>query len=148
MEVDCPGTVHFPDGVFQDCRAVTLGYATMLQKRRFARRQANTTRDDPDVAVIGDNAFGNYFASSGASSSASSSRRGTRYQQVAPEPAGDEDALSVVSTATAAEDASLTPMERRRRRREQREQDMRARRVSAATTGDADAAPASARSHR
>ena len=59
MEVDSPGTIHFPDGVFQDCRAVTLGYATMLQKRRFARRQR--ADDNSIVGVIGDNAFGNFF---------------------------------------------------------------------------------------
>ena len=30
-ELDKPDIPHFPDGVFQDCRAVQLGYATMVQ---------------------------------------------------------------------------------------------------------------------
>ena len=30
-EADNPGVPHFPDGVFQDCRAVQMGYATMAR---------------------------------------------------------------------------------------------------------------------
>ena len=42
---------HFPDGVFQDCRAVQMGIATMMQKRRHARR---TGRSGPVNAAGAD----------------------------------------------------------------------------------------------
>ncbi|KAJ8604327.1 hypothetical protein CTAYLR_002490 [Chrysophaeum taylorii] len=121
-EVDSPGTCHFPDGVFQDCRAVKLGYATMLQKRRHARRQGNNNNNNPngrtaalvETGVIGDNAFGNFFQQQ------QQPARGPRRSQVAADPEGDDD-------------DRVSPTERRRRRREQRESNARSRRVAIET---------------
>lgn len=66
-EVDTSETVvHFPDGVFQDCRAVKLGYATMLQKRRHARRQGAERRRQSlgaSRAADDDGAYGTFFTS-------------------------------------------------------------------------------------
>ena len=50
-EADNPTVPHFPDGVFQDCRAVQMGIATMMQKRRHARR---TGRSGPVNAAGAD----------------------------------------------------------------------------------------------
>lgn len=112
-EVDSPGTVHFPSGVFQDCRAVQLGYATMLQKRRHvqhlnSRRRTAAHRNDLEVEVIGDDAFNNFLQIS------SHGRR--------PHPGQHERGSEAVG---------LSATERRRRRREQRESDARARRIRA-----------------
>ena len=61
-ELDKPDIPHFPDGVFQDCRAVQLGYATMVQKRRLTGRSGRRRRD---VAPLETDAtaglFGAYF---------------------------------------------------------------------------------------
>ncbi len=89
-ELDKPDIPHFPDGVFQDCRAVQLGYATMVQKRRLTGRSGRRRRD---VAPLETEAtaglFGAYF--------------GNAESPIQGEGFADE-----------------TPAERRRRRRRQR----------------------------
>ena len=89
-ELDKPDIPHFPDGVFQDCRAVQLGYATMVQKRRLTGRSGRRRRD---VAPLETDAtaglFGAYF--------------GNAQSPIQGEGFADE-----------------TPAERRRRRRRQR----------------------------
>ena len=52
---------HFPDGVFQDCRAVQLGYATMVQREgspaeRAARRDVAPLETEATAGL-----FGAYF---------------------------------------------------------------------------------------
>ena len=104
-ELDKPDIPHFPDGVFQDCRAVQLGYATMAQKRRLTGRSGRRRRD---VAPLRDDVasglFGAYFDNP--------------QSPVAGEGFADE-----------------TPAERRRRRRRERRdhQDGRPRRPRSAT---------------
>ena len=105
-ELDKPDIPHFPDGVFQDCRAVQLGYATMVQKRRLTGRSGRRRRD---VAPLETEAtaglFGAYF--------------GNAESPIQGEGFADE-----------------TPAERRRRRRRQRREagdDGRPRRPRSAT---------------
>ncbi len=120
-ELDKPDIPHFPDGVFQDCRAVQLGYATMVQKRRLTGRSGRRRRD---VAPLETDAtaglFGAYF--------------GNAQSPIQGEGFADE-----------------TPAERRRRRRRQRREagdDGRPRRPRSATGSGSGSGSGSGRRRR
>ncbi|KAJ1459599.1 hypothetical protein M885DRAFT_613207 [Pelagophyceae sp. CCMP2097] len=120
-EADDPEVSHFPDGVFQDCRAVKMGYATMMQKRgRGGARRARRRDDDDDLTeVIGANAFGNYFQNAAFADRRTPPRVHITNQVYPTEHAADQ----------------LGAADRRRRRREDRENATRARRTNVDAPG-------------